>query len=114
MCSSFLDDVLGELWRSHATQLAKAFDDSKLQTPLSDEAASQYRRALGKLSWYATTRGDLVYFVSMLARGQSSPCEYHERGLRATLRYLKTAGNFFQVFPRQKSTLMQAGVQSGL
>ena len=80
----------------------KALDDTKLQTRLSDEAASRYRRALGKLSWYATTRGALVYFVSMLARGQSAPCEYHERGLRATLRYLKTVGSFFQVFPRQK------------
>ncbi|CAE7271324.1 RE2, partial [Symbiodinium sp. CCMP2456] len=66
------------------------------------DAAARYRRALGKLSWLSTTRGDLVYYVSVLARGQSSPQEVHERAMRAVLRYLKTVVNYFQLFPRQE------------
>ena len=59
--------------------------------------------ALGKLSWLvSTTRGDLVYHVSVLARGQSSPQEVHERATRAVLRYLKT------VVPQDRRKLLSA------
>ncbi|CAE7771904.1 unnamed protein product [Symbiodinium sp. CCMP2456] len=67
-----------------------------------ENAAARYRRALGKLSWLSATRGDLVYYVSVLARGQSSPQEVHERAMRAVLRHLKTVVNYFQLFPRQE------------
>ncbi|CAE7615634.1 RE2 [Symbiodinium natans] len=68
----------------------KAIDDPTEQAPLSPEAASRYRRALGKLAWLATTRADMPYWVSMLSRGQASPLQVHEKAMRATLRYLKT------------------------
>ena len=56
----------------------------------------------GKMSWLATTRRDLVYFISVLARGQADPREYHERAIRHTLRCFKTVSSFFQIFPRQR------------
>ena len=43
------------------------------------------------------TRVDLVYYVSMLARGQADPRERHERAMRAVLRYLKYVQSFQQV-----------------
>ena len=43
------------------------------------------------------TRVDLVYYVSMLARGQADPRERHERAMRAVLRYLKSVQSFQQV-----------------
>ena len=82
--------------------LDKSLDEASLQVPLTPEAAARYRRALGKLSWLSATRGDLVYYISVLARGQSSPLEVHEWAMRAVLRYLKTGVHYFQVFPRQR------------
>ena len=70
--------------------LDKSLDEASLQVPLTPEAAARYRRALGKLSWLSAVRGDLVCYISVLARGQSSPLEVHERAMRAVLRYLKT------------------------
>ena len=43
-----------------------------------------------------------MYFISVLARGQADPREYHERAIRGTLRYFKTVSSFFQIFPRQR------------
>ena len=34
---------------------------------------ARFRSTLGRLSWLAMTRVDLVYYVSMLARGQATP-----------------------------------------
>ena len=50
--------------------LGKSLDEASLQVPLTPEAAARYRRALGKLSWLSATRGDLVYYISLLARGE--------------------------------------------
>ena len=80
----------------------RALESEELSRPLSQEASARFRRALGKMSWLATTRGDLVYFISVLARGQADPREYHERAIRGTLRYFKTVSSFFQIFPRQR------------
>ncbi|OLP81547.1 Retrovirus-related Pol polyprotein from transposon TNT 1-94 [Symbiodinium microadriaticum] len=85
--------------------LDKSLDEASLRVPLTPEAAARYRRA-GKLSWLSATRGDLVYYISVLARGQSSPLEVHERAMRAVLRYLKTVVHYFQVFPRQRQSHM--------
>ena len=80
----------------------RALESEELSRPLSQEASARFRRALGKMSWLATTRRDLVYFISVLARGQADPREYHERAIRGTLRYFKTVSSFFQIFPRQR------------
>ena len=72
-------------------------EEERLDVKLSLEAASRYRSTLGRLSWLAMTRVDLVYYVSMLARGQADPRERHERAMRAVLRYLKYVQSFQQV-----------------
>ena len=72
-------------------------EEERLNVKLSLEAASRYRSTLGRLSWLAMTRVDLVYYVSMLARGQADPRERHERAMRAVLRYLKYVQSFQQV-----------------
>ena len=72
-------------------------EDPKLETELSGNAAARFRSTLGRLSWLAMTRVDLVYYVSMLASGQASPKEKHERALRMVLRYLKGVCGYRQV-----------------
>ena len=86
--------------------LDKSLDEASLRVPLTPEAAARYRRALGKLSLLSASRGDLVYYISVLARGQSSPLEVHELAMRAVLRCLKTVVHYFQVFPRQRQSHM--------
>ena len=72
--------------------LRKILDDAlekpECQKPLTAEAASRYRSAVGKISWGGQTRIDLTYFISVLSRGQSTPLVVHETCLRAFLRYL--------------------------
>ncbi|OLQ06849.1 Retrovirus-related Pol polyprotein from transposon TNT 1-94 [Symbiodinium microadriaticum] len=116
MDPGYMQDVLEEYKLENAKGLPtppclrdlldKSLDEASLQVPLTPEAAARYRRALGKLSWLSATRGDLVYYISVLARGQSSPLEVHERAMRAVLRYLKTVVHYFQVFPRQRQSHM--------
>ncbi|OLQ03564.1 Retrovirus-related Pol polyprotein from transposon TNT 1-94 [Symbiodinium microadriaticum] len=116
MDPGYMQDVLEEYKLENAKGLPtppclrdlldKSLDEASLQVPLTPEAAARYRRALGKLSWLSATRGDLVYYISVLARGQSSPLEVHERAMRAVLRYLKTVVHYFQVFPRQRHSHM--------
>ena len=72
-------------------------EEERHDVKLSLEAASRYRSTLGRLSWLAMTRVDLVYYVSMLARGQADPRERHERAMRAVLRYLKSIQSSQQV-----------------
>ena len=72
-------------------------EEEALQRSLTSEAAARFRSTLGRLSWLAMTRVDIVYYVSMLARGQATPLEKHERAMRAVLRYLKHIQGFQQV-----------------
>ena len=52
------------------------------------------------------TRVDVVYYMSMLARGQANPLEKHERAMRSALRYLKHVQGFKQVVnPTGEDTL---------
>ena len=116
MDPGYMQDVLEEYKLENAKGLPtppclrdlldKSLDEASLRVPLTPEAAARYRRTLGKLSWLSASRGDLVYYISVLARGQSSPLEVHERAMRAVLRYLKTVVRYFQVFPRQRQSHM--------
>ena len=76
-------------------------DDPKLEVELSNDVAARFRSTLGRLSWLAMTHVDLVYYVSMLARGQATPKEKHERALRMVLRYLKGVSGYRQVIGAQ-------------
>ena len=81
-------------------------EEACLQKPLSTEATARFRSSLGRLSWLAMTRVDVVYYVSMLARGQANPLEKHERAMRSVLRYLKHVQGFKQVVnPTGEDTL---------
>ena len=81
--------------------LRKILDDAlekpECQKPLTAEAASRYRSAVGKISWGGQTRIDLTYFISVLSRGQSTPLVVHETCLRAFLRYLISVDHLKQL-----------------
>ena len=81
--------------------LRKILDDAlekpECQKPLTAEAASRYRSAVGKISWGGQTRIDLTYFISVLSRGQSTPLVVHETCLRAFLRYLMSVDHLKQL-----------------
>ena len=68
---------------------------------LSNDAAARFRSTLGRLSWLAVTHVGLVYYVSMLARGQATPKEKHERALRMVLRYLKGVSGYRRMIGAQ-------------
>ena len=61
-------------------------DREEDKKPLSPEAASTFRTALGKLGWVAQSRPDLCWLCSMLARGQAQPLAVHETAMRARIR----------------------------
>ena len=77
--------------------LDDALDKPECQKPLSAEAASRYRSAVGKISWGGQTRIDLTYFISVLSRGQSTPLVVHETCLRAFLRHLMSVDHLKQL-----------------
>ena len=72
------------------------------QKPLSGEAATKYRSAVGKVSWAGQTRVDLTYFISVLSRGQSTPLVVHETCLRAFLRYLMSVDHLKQLMSAEE------------
>ncbi|CAE7547126.1 TY1B-ER1, partial [Symbiodinium microadriaticum] len=94
MDPGYMQDVLEEYKLENAKGLPtppclrdlldKSLDEASLQVPLTPEAAARYRRALGKLSWLSATRGDLVYYISVLARAELSfggGCPYQRLNL---------------------------------
>ena len=76
--------------------LEKGVKDPTCVQLLSDEAASKYKRIIGKLSWCAQSRPDQSRFLSILATGQATPSNLHETALRKYLRYVSTCFNVFQ------------------
>ncbi|CAE7265610.1 unnamed protein product [Symbiodinium sp. CCMP2592] len=56
---------------------------------LTPEAYSRFRRALGRLLWYAQTRQDIKLMLTLIATQQSKPTSATESALRAVLRFLK-------------------------
>ena len=53
--------------------------------PLTPEAFSRFRSALGQVGWLTQTRQDLRAYICQ----QSSPTNHTEAGLRSLLRYLQ-------------------------
>ena len=68
-------------------------DREEDKKPLSPEAASTFRTALGKLGWVAQSRPDLCWLCSMLARGQAQPLAVHEAAMRASIRYIRSVSD---------------------
>ena len=58
--------------------------------PLSPEAHTRFRAALGRVAWLSQTRQDLRAYVSILACQQSCPTNHTEQGMRCLLRFLKS------------------------
>jgi hypothetical protein len=58
------------------------------EEPISAEVHAKFRRVLGRLSWLAQTRQDILILIAMLSTGQSCPKPGHEKALRAVLRFM--------------------------
>ena len=71
--------------------------DAEKGAELEDAAATAYRSKLGRLSWWAQTRQDVLPLTSFLATGQSKPFEYHEKALTRVLRYVKSNLHFYHL-----------------
>eukprot|EP00439_Symbiodinium_sp_Y106_P078278 s2258_g17.t1 len=81
--------------------LDDALDKPECQKPLSTEAATKYRSAVGKISWGGQTRIDLTYYISVLSRGQST-LVVHETCLRAFLRHLMSVDHLKQLMSAEE------------
>ena len=81
--------------------LRPLLDDPKeeKEVPLTTEAASKYRAALGKISWMCQTLLRLSIYSSLLATGVATPLVKHENALRAVLRWMFNHRAFVQCFP---------------
>ena len=66
---------------------------------LSEEAATDYRSALGRIAWVVNFRPDLAYPVSALSTGQAKPTIGQERALKALCRYVLGTAHFEMSFP---------------
>ena len=72
---------------------------SRPEEPISAEAHAKFRRVLGRLSWLAQTRQDILILIAMLSTGQSCPKPGHEKALRAVLRFMLLHMKMSQKFP---------------
>ena len=69
--------------------------------PLSSEAHTRFRSALGKLAWMSQTRQDLRVYIALLATQQSCPTSHTESGLRSLLRFLASDMHIALSIPSQ-------------
>ena len=82
--------------------LEKTLADSNFQKPLSDEAYSRFRKALGKLLWLSQVRHDLKTWMSVLGTQQAKPMHGTEQALKAVLRFLYVEHACMLVFTEQR------------
>ena len=85
--------------------LEKGHRDPTTVTVLSEEAASRYKKIVGKLAWWCQSRPDHSRFLSLLATGQSDPTNIHENMLRKYLRFVRSVAHQFQRFPAESDTV---------
>ena len=69
------------------------------EEPISAEVHAKFRKVLGRLSWLAQTRQDILILIAMLSTGQSCPKPGHEKALRAVLRFMLLHMKMSQKFP---------------
>ena len=67
--------------------LEKTLTDINFQKPLSDEAYSRFRKALGKLLWLSQLRHDVKTWMCVLGTQQAKPMHGTEQALKAVLRF---------------------------
>ena len=65
--------------------LEKTLTDSSFQKPLSDEAYSRFRKALGKLLWLSQVRHDLKTWMSVLGTQQAKADARHRTSPKGSL-----------------------------
>ena len=86
--------------------LEKTLTDSNFQKPLSDEAYSRFRKALGKLLWLSQVRHDLKTWMSVLGTQQAKPMHGTEQALKAVLRFLYVDMHACLCLPSRDETIM--------
>ena len=86
--------------------LEKTLTDSNFQKPLSDEAYSRFRKALGKLLWLSQVRHDLKTWMSVLGTQQAKPMHGTEQALKAILRFLYVDMHACLCLPSRDETIM--------
>ena len=64
-------------------------NDEASQRPLSPEAYTRFRKALGRLLWLSQVRMDIKVWLSLLGSQQAHPVCATENALRSVLRFLK-------------------------
>ena len=62
--------------------------DSESVKPLTSEAYSRFRRALGRLLWLSQSRQDIKVHLSILGTAQANPNQASERAIKALLRWM--------------------------
>ena len=85
--------------------IANLLEQSSGSKPLTPEAYSRFRRALGKILWLAQTRQDIKFAVGLPSTQQSQPTQCTESGLRALLRYLFEDRSLVLRLPSDELTL---------
>ena len=64
--------------------------DTESRKPLSSEAYSRFRRALGRLLWLSQSRQDIKVHLSILGTAQANPTQASEKAIKALLRWMYT------------------------
>ena len=85
--------------------LEKGHKDPSSITVLTDEAASRYRKLVGRLAWWAQSRPDHARFLSLLSIGQATPTNIHENMLRKYLRFVRSVAHLYQEYPANSASI---------
>lgn len=102
--SNFLDSTFESYQLKSGSRSGAAPDLSALEKegePLSAEAYSKFRSALGKIAWLSQTKQkqDLRIYVALLSTQQAAPTSSTESALRTLLRFLMTDMDVRQTVP---------------
>ena len=89
-----------------AGHLERTLTDANFRKPLSDEAYSRFRKALGKLLWMSQVRHDIKTWMSLLGSQQASPMHGTEQALKAVLRFLYGDMHACLCLPSRDETIM--------
>ena len=85
-----------------AAHIEKTVSDANAQIPLSPDAYSRFRRALGKLLRRSQVRHDVKIYLSLIGSQQAAPMAGTESAIRALLRYLHGDMNTFRAIPSEQ------------